>query len=56
MNIRLAKESDCEAVVCLVSDLMIELGFREYDGEGVDQIFMDFIQSEAKGYVIRIES
>jgi len=33
MNIRLAKESDCEAVVSLVSALMIELGFREYDGE-----------------------
>ncbi len=56
MNIRLAKESDYEAVVRLVSELMIELGFREFDAEGVDEIFMDFIQSEARGYVMLAES
>jgi GNAT superfamily N-acetyltransferase len=56
MNIRLAKESDYEAVVRLVSELMIELGFREFDGAGVDEIFRDFIQSEARGYVMLAES
>ncbi len=56
MNIRLAKESDYEAVVRLVSELMIELGFREFEGESVDEIFMDFIQSEARGYVMLAES
>ena len=35
---------------------MIELGFGEFDEEGVDEIFMGFIQSEARGYVMLAES
>ena len=56
MKIRLAKESDCETVVRFVSELMQELGFRDFDGEGVDEIFMDFVQSKERGYVMLSES
>jgi hypothetical protein len=39
MLIRLARDSDGEATVRLVSRLMEELGFKEFDGHGLEETF-----------------
>lgn len=55
MNIRLARESDGDAVIWLVSDLMKELGFPEFNGKGLGKIFMGLVKSGKQGFVMLAE-
>jgi GNAT superfamily N-acetyltransferase len=56
MNIRLAKNSDGETVIQLVSDLMIELGFPEFDGRNLGKIFLGMVEGGNHGFVMLAES
>lgn len=56
MNIRLAKESDGETVIQLVSEMMIELGFPEFDDRDLGKIFKGLEQGGKHGFVMLAES
>jgi GNAT superfamily N-acetyltransferase len=55
MNIRQAKNSDSEIVTQMVSDLMIELGFPEFDGGNLDKIFKGMVDGGKYGFVMLAE-
>ncbi len=56
MNIRLANKSDGETVIHLVSELMIELGFPEFDDRDLGEIFKGLEQGGKHGFVMLTES
>jgi len=55
MIIRLARNSDGEAVVRLVSRLMEELGFEGVDGKGLGEVFKDLVGGEGQGFAMVAE-
>ena len=55
MIIRLAKNSDGAAVVRSVSRLMEELGFEDFDGEGLGEVFTDLVGGEGHGFAMVAE-
>ena len=56
MDIRLSNESDGEIVIQMVSDLMIELGFPEFDGSNLEKIFLDMVDGGKHGFIILAEN
>lgn len=55
MLIRLARDSDGEATVRLVSRLMEELGFKEFDGHGLKETFKDLVGGGTQGFAMVAE-
>ena len=56
MNIRQAKKIDSEIVTQMVSDLMIEFGFPEFDGRNLDKIYQGMVGGGKHGFVMLAES